>query len=126
MHPPLQTFCTFFDGFLHHCLRLLHRTQFRRRVSDRSVVLAASYCSEANGFVLLARVKIFAQFVCIVMLVCWFLSYIYLNVLISSLALSHLVATADYNYAHIMAVQQLIIIKYSEATRGVSSSINKE
>ena len=37
---------TLFDGFLHHCLRLLHRTQFRRRVSDRSVALAAS-CSSA-------------------------------------------------------------------------------
>ena len=32
---------------LHHRLRLLHRTQFRRRVSDRSVALAAS-CSSAN------------------------------------------------------------------------------
>ena len=29
---------------LHHCLRLIHRTQFRQSVSDRSVALAAS-CS---------------------------------------------------------------------------------
>ena len=42
--PPLQTFCTFLTGFLHHRLRLLHRTQFRQRVSDRSVALAVS-CS---------------------------------------------------------------------------------
>ena len=35
----------FFDGFLHHRLRLWHRTQFRQRVSDRSVALAASYNS---------------------------------------------------------------------------------
>ena len=38
-----------FDVFLHHRLRLWHRTQFRRRVSDRSVVLAASY-SSGNGY----------------------------------------------------------------------------
>ena len=31
-----------FDCFLHHRLRLLHCTQFRRRVSDRSVALATS------------------------------------------------------------------------------------
>ena len=35
-----------FDGFLHHHLWLLHRTQFRRRVSDHSVALAA-FCSSA-------------------------------------------------------------------------------
>ena len=35
-----------FYGFLHHCLRLLHRTQFRRRVSYRSVALAASCSGE--------------------------------------------------------------------------------
>ena len=34
----------FLTGFLHHRLRLLHRTQFRLRVSDRSVALAAT-CS---------------------------------------------------------------------------------
>ena len=45
MHPPSQTFCSFFDGFLHPRLRLVHRTQFRRRVSDRSVALAASCIS---------------------------------------------------------------------------------
>ena len=44
MHPPSQMFCTFFTVILHHRLRLLHRTQFRQRVSDRSVALAAS-CS---------------------------------------------------------------------------------
>ena len=37
---------TFFDRFLHHRLRLLHRTQFCRRVSDRSVALAASCSSD--------------------------------------------------------------------------------
>ena len=47
MAPPSQMFCTFFDRFLHHRLRLWHRTQFRRRVSDRSVVLATS-CSNVN------------------------------------------------------------------------------
>ena len=36
-----------FDGFLHHLLRLLHRTQFRRRVSGRSVALAASCSSDS-------------------------------------------------------------------------------
>ena len=35
-----------FDGFLHHRLRLLHRTQFQQRVSDRSVALAATCSSE--------------------------------------------------------------------------------
>src|SRR5215216_3683297 len=49
MHHPSQTFCTFFDGFLHHRLRLLHSTQFHRRVSHRSVALAAS-CSSASIF----------------------------------------------------------------------------
>ena len=35
-----------FWRFLHHHLRLLHHTQFRQRVSDRSVVLAVSCSSE--------------------------------------------------------------------------------
>ena len=35
-----------FNGFLHHCLRLLHHTQFSRRVSDCSVTLAASCSSK--------------------------------------------------------------------------------
>ena len=34
-----------FWRFLHHRLRLLHRTPFRQRVSDRSAVLAVSYNS---------------------------------------------------------------------------------
>ena len=38
-----------FDGFLHHRLRLWHRTQFRRRVSDRSVALAATFSSEISN-----------------------------------------------------------------------------
>ena len=46
MAPPSQTFCTFLKDLLHHCLRLLHHTQFRRRVSDHSVALAASYSSD--------------------------------------------------------------------------------
>ena len=36
-----------FDGFLHPHLRLMRRTQFRERVSDRSVALAAS-CSSVQ------------------------------------------------------------------------------
>ena len=47
MHPSSQMFCTFLTGFLHHRLRLLHRTQFRQRVSDRSVTLAVS-CSSVG------------------------------------------------------------------------------
>ena len=47
MHPPSQTFCTFLTVLLHHRLRLLHHTQFRRRVSDCSVALAVS-CSSAS------------------------------------------------------------------------------
>ena len=46
MHPPSQTFCTFFDDFLHHHLRLWHRVQFCRRVSDRSVTFGPSCSSE--------------------------------------------------------------------------------
>ena len=45
MHPPSQMFCTLFDGFLHHRLRLWHRTQFHRRVSDRSVAFGPSFSS---------------------------------------------------------------------------------
>ena len=52
MHPTSQTFCTFLTVFLHHRLQLLHRTQFRRRVSDHSVVLAASWSSECFILVL--------------------------------------------------------------------------
>ena len=48
MHPSSQMFCTFVMVFLHHRLQLLHRTQFRRRVSDHSVVLAAS-CSSVDA-----------------------------------------------------------------------------
>ena len=40
----IANFLRLFDNFLHHRLRLLHPTHFRRRVSDRSVALAAS-CS---------------------------------------------------------------------------------
>ena len=47
MHPPSQTFCTFFDGYLHHHLWLWHRTQ-RRRVSDRSVAFGPSCSSVAS------------------------------------------------------------------------------
>ena len=47
MHLSSQTFCTFLTGFLHHRLRLLHRTQFRRRIFDRSVALVAS-CSSVS------------------------------------------------------------------------------
>ena len=36
--------------FLHHRLRLLHRTQFRQRVFDHSVTLAASCSSEESNF----------------------------------------------------------------------------
>ena len=43
-----KRFAPFLTDFLHHCLRLLHRTQFRRRVSDRSVALAAS-CSSGSS-----------------------------------------------------------------------------
>ena len=48
MHPSLQMFCTFFDGFLDHHLRLMHCTQFRQRVCDRSVALAASCSTECS------------------------------------------------------------------------------
>ena len=44
-----QTFCTFLTGFLHHHLWLWHRTQFRRRVCDRSVALAASCSTGTQG-----------------------------------------------------------------------------
>ena len=37
-----------FDGFLHHRLRLWHHRQFRRRVSNRSVTLAASCSSDVQ------------------------------------------------------------------------------
>ena len=46
----VATFCTFFDGFWHQHLRLMHRTQFRQRVSDRSVALAASWSSDCYSF----------------------------------------------------------------------------
>src|SRR4051812_17283547 len=45
MARPSQMFYIFFMVFLHHRLRLMPRTQFRQRVSDRSVALAASYSS---------------------------------------------------------------------------------
>ena len=35
-----------FDGFLHHRLRLWHRTQFHRRVSNRSVTFGPSCSSD--------------------------------------------------------------------------------
>ena len=38
------------NGFLHHRLRLLHRTQFRERVSDHSVALAVSCSSEVTTY----------------------------------------------------------------------------
>ena len=50
MAPPSQMFYTFLTVLLHHRLRLLHRTQFRRRVSDHSVALAATCSSGAKRF----------------------------------------------------------------------------
>ena len=47
MYLSSQMFCIFFDGFLHHRLWLIHRTQFRQRVSNHSVALAAS-CSSGD------------------------------------------------------------------------------
>ena len=44
-----KCFAPFLMGFLHNRLRLLHHTQFRRRVSDRSVALAASCSSGRRG-----------------------------------------------------------------------------
>ena len=46
--PPSLMFSPFLAVLLHHRLRLLHRKQFRRSVSDRSVALATSWSSETS------------------------------------------------------------------------------
>ena len=42
-------------GFLHHRLRLMHRTQFRQRLSDRSVALTESCTSDIVELAILVR-----------------------------------------------------------------------
>lgn len=82
MRPPLQTFSTFLTVILHHRLRLWHRTQFCRRVSDHSVALAAS-CSSA----LCSEIDVAMSLLCLMLVtrawVPWFqiwTYYVFMNI----------------------------------------------
>ena len=55
MHLSSQTFYTFLTVFIQHRLWLLHLTQFRQRVFDRSVALAASRSSDTSLIFILTR-----------------------------------------------------------------------
>ena len=80
-----------FDDFLHHRLRLLHRTQFHRRVSDRSVALAASCSSVAMTLLCLMLVTLGPSAMISDLNRLWYHHYIHVLDLILQVIVTHYV-----------------------------------